>query len=64
MLCFSTVDFWRASRETRLDTLFNPFEKGGKCVNHVPVILDNIFFPKLFEEVFVVSDDDELKVGM
>lgn len=63
MLCFSTVDFWRASRETRLDILFNLSEK-GKRVTHVPVILDNIFFTKFFEEVFVVSDDDELKVGM
>jgi hypothetical protein len=64
MLCFSTVDFWRASRETRLDTLFNLSEKEGERVNHVPVILDNVFFSKLFEEAFVVSDDDKLKVGM
>jgi hypothetical protein len=33
-------------------------------VNHGPVILDDIFFAKFFEEVLVVSDDDELKVGM
>jgi len=33
-------------------------------LNHVPVILDDIFFAKLFEEVFVVSDNDELKVGV
>ena len=33
-------------------------------MTRVPIILDNIFFSKLFEEVFVVSDDDELKVGM
>jgi len=33
-------------------------------VNRAPVILDNIFFAKLLEKVFVMSDDDELKVGM
>ncbi len=64
MLCFSTVDFWRASRETRLDILLNLSEREGERVTHIPVILDNIFFSKLFEEVFVVSDDDELKVRM
>jgi hypothetical protein len=64
MLCFSTVDFWRASRETRLDTLFNLSERETERVNHVPVIFDNIFFAKFFEEVLVVSNDDELKVGM
>jgi len=38
--------------------LFNLSEKEGEGVNHVPVILNNIFFSKLFEEIFVVSDDD------